>query len=222
MTANNQKRSRTYDAARTKAIILDAAEEAFAELGYSAARIDAIAKTSGYNKSLIYQYFGDKLGLYTEVIKRADQVGDQETGKLVANLLGDAALASDAVKFKSFLETITRAMYEFLSEHPRYRKILFWEAAEEWKTWNEIAYRPDDWTPFYELAQAAKRNGILRQDFDPLLFPIVVLNVTTAAMQSFSRFESMLGIADSPNKRKEMMEQLVQFVVHGIMEPSLL
>ncbi|MDF2722618.1 MAG: TetR family transcriptional regulator, partial [Paenibacillus sp.] len=199
-----------------------AAEEAFAELGYSAARIDAIAKASGYNKSLIYQYFGDKLGLYTEVIKRADRIGDQATGKLIADLQGDGALATDAVKFKAFVETITRSMYVFLLDHPRYRKILFWEAAEEWKTWNQIAYRPDDWTQFYELAQTAKSNGILRQDFDPLMFPILIMNVTTAVVQSFSRFEQLLGDAAKPLRQEEMIEQVIQFVTHGMMEPSLL
>ncbi|MGO4185995.1 TetR/AcrR family transcriptional regulator, partial [Paenibacillus sp. TAF43_2] len=64
------QKKRTYDAARSKEIILDAAEQLFAEQGYSAARIDAIASEAGYNKSLIYQYFHDKLGLYTEVVKR--------------------------------------------------------------------------------------------------------------------------------------------------------
>jgi hypothetical protein len=99
---------------------------------------------------------------------------------------------------------------------------LFWEAAEEWKTWNQIAYRPDDWTQFYELAQTAKSNGILRQDFDPLMFPILIMNVTTAVVQSFSRFEQLLGDAAKPLRQEEMIEQVIQFVTHGMMEPSLL
>jgi AcrR family transcriptional regulator len=37
------------------------------------ARIDAIAKASGYNSSLILHYFGDKLGLYARAVKRADK-----------------------------------------------------------------------------------------------------------------------------------------------------
>lgn len=214
--------SRTYDAARTKETILNAAEEAFAELGYSAARIDAIAKASGYNKSMIYQYFGDKLGLYTEVVKRADQIGDRATGRIVAELLDDDELARDAVKFKTFLATITLSTYEFLLEHPRYRKILFWEAAEEWKTWNQITYRPDDLTQLHELAKAAKSNGILRKDFDPVLFPILVMNVTMAVIQSFSRYGALLGETDSGQRQQEIMEQVVQFVVHGMIEPSKL
>ncbi|WP_373232987.1 TetR/AcrR family transcriptional regulator [Cohnella sp.] len=222
MPTNPPTRSRTYDAARTKETILDAAEEIFAELGYSAARIDAIAKASGYNKSLIYQYFGDKLGLYTEVVKRADQIGDQVTGRIIARLMNEGGVASDAAKFKSFLETTTRSMYEFLLEHPRYRKILYWEAAEEWKTWNRITYRPDDLTHLHELAQSAKSNGILRKDLDPALVPVLIMNVTTTTLQSFSRFGNLLGNADSQQRQKEIMEQLIQIVIHGVMEPSSL
>jgi len=222
LSANTKSRSRTYDAARTKELILDAAEEIFAELGYSAARIDAIAKASGYNKSLIYQYFGDKLGLYTEVVKRADQIGDRETGRVLAKLISDEELASDANKFKEFLGTITRSMYEFLLEYPRYRKILFWEAAEEWKTWNQIAYRPDDLTHLYMLALSAKSHGVLRKDLDPALFPILIMNMTTATIQSFTRFGNLLGDMGSEERQKELIEQLIQFIIHGVMEPSSL
>ncbi|HVN16960.1 MAG TPA: helix-turn-helix domain-containing protein, partial [Anaerolineales bacterium] len=66
-----------HDAEGTREIILDAAETVFAEHGFDGARIDAIAKVSGYNKSLIFQYFDDKLGLYAAVIRRAD---DQTRG----------------------------------------------------------------------------------------------------------------------------------------------
>jgi len=218
----SKKSSRTYDAARTKGIILDAAEEVFAELGYSAARIDGIAKVSGYNKSLIYQYFNDKLGLYTEVVKRADQIGDQITGSVISELLKNEQLITDPAAFRQFIETMTREMYGFLLEHPRYLKILFWEAAEEWKTWNQITYRPDDITQLHELAIAAKQNGILRKDFDPAMLPILVMNVITATIQSFSRYENVLGKLDSPQMKEQIMDQIAKFVIYGVMEPSLL
>src|SRR5579864_7908772 len=63
------KRERDAEVARNA--ILDAAEEIFAENGFDGARIDAIAAASGYNKSLIFHYFGDKLGLYREIVSRA-------------------------------------------------------------------------------------------------------------------------------------------------------
>ena len=58
-----------HDAEGAREAILNAGEEVFAEHGFDRARIDAIAKASGYNKSLIFQYFSDKLGLYAAVIR---------------------------------------------------------------------------------------------------------------------------------------------------------
>lgn len=217
-----KRSSKIYDAARTRGIILDAAEKIFAELGYSAARIDVIAKESGYNKSLIYQYFGDKLGLYTEVVKRADQIGEQITGSFIAGLLKNEQLVTDPAAFREFLEAMTRQTVSFLLEHRSYLRILFWEAAEDWKTWNQITYRPDDATQMHDLALAAQKNGILRQDLDPALFPILIMNVTTATLQSSSRFEQLLGKLDSPQMREQTTQQIAKFIIHGVMEPSLL
>lgn len=224
---NQQSRpKKTYDAARTKEIILDAAEEIFAELGFSAARIDAIAQASGYNKSLIYQYFQDKLGLYTEVVKRADQLGDRMLAEMTGELMIDEALTEDANKFRLFLETIIRGSYEFLLGHPRFLKIYAWEAAESWKTWNQIAYRPDDITVFYELAKKAKSNGLLRADLDPYFFPILLMYNVLFSIQSFSRFNGAPDVAvqaaDSAQWVVHAREQVVKFIVSGVMEPSLL
>lgn len=221
-SAESKRSPKIYDAVRTRGIILDAAEKIFAELGYSAARIDVIAKASGYNKSLIYQYYGDKLGLYTEVVKRADQIGEQITGSFINELLKNEKLVTDPAAFRSFLESMTRETVSFLLEHRSYLRILFWEAAEDWKTWNQITYRPDDATQMHELALAAQKNGILRQDLDPALFPILIINVTTATLQSSSRFEQLLGKLDSPQMREQTTRQISQFIIHGVMEPSLL
>ena len=61
-----------HDADGAREALLNAAEEVFAEHGFDGARVDDIAETAGYNKSLIFQYFGDKLGLYGSLLKRSD------------------------------------------------------------------------------------------------------------------------------------------------------
>ncbi len=79
----------------TREAILAAAEASFAEHGFDGARIDSIAEASGYNKALIFRYFGDKLGLYTEVLKRSDQELSVHFGRLFLPLLEDETIASD-------------------------------------------------------------------------------------------------------------------------------
>ncbi len=53
----------------TRARILGAARDAFAEAGLAGARVDDIARRAGCNKQLIYHYFGDKNGLYEAVVR---------------------------------------------------------------------------------------------------------------------------------------------------------
>jgi AcrR family transcriptional regulator len=64
---------RVYDAEGARKAILNAAEAVFAEYGFDGMRIEVIAKAFSYNSSLRFHYFGDKLGLYAEVVKQADR-----------------------------------------------------------------------------------------------------------------------------------------------------
>src|SRR5689334_15125179 len=65
------KRSRTNDPERTKANILQVAEEEFGEKGLAGARIDQIAEATRTSKRMIYYYFGSKEGLYLAVLEEA-------------------------------------------------------------------------------------------------------------------------------------------------------
>ena len=47
--------------------MLEAAERAFADRGFHAASVDAIAEASGITKPMVYAYFGSKEGLYRAV-----------------------------------------------------------------------------------------------------------------------------------------------------------
>ena len=106
-----ERRGRVHDAEGARRAILNAAEEVFAEHGFDGARVDAIAAASGYNKSLIFQYFGDKLGLYAAVVRRAERQMNTIQTQLLASLLEDD-IASDAHKFKMFLKAITGAFFD--------------------------------------------------------------------------------------------------------------
>src|SRR3954452_23233190 len=51
--------------------MIEAAEHAFAERGFHAASVDAIAEASGISKPMVYSYFGSKEGLYRACMQRA-------------------------------------------------------------------------------------------------------------------------------------------------------
>lgn len=77
---------RRRDPERTRAELLSAATQAFAEFGYAGARVDDIAEQTRTTKRMIYYYFGSKEKLYLAVLEaayrgireaeQAQQVGD--------------------------------------------------------------------------------------------------------------------------------------------------
>jgi AcrR family transcriptional regulator len=54
----------------TRALLLDAAEEVFAERGFTSATLDDIASAAGYTKGAIYKHFGAKEDLFLAVSDR--------------------------------------------------------------------------------------------------------------------------------------------------------
>src|SRR5579864_5925574 len=107
------KRERDAEVARNA--ILDAAEEIFAEHGFDGARIDAIAAASGYNKSLIFHYFGDKLGLYREIVLRVRAHFQSWFGGILAPLVYNDARPLDVGTVRAFLETFVRWYFNILT-----------------------------------------------------------------------------------------------------------
>jgi AcrR family transcriptional regulator len=94
--------SRRRNPTESKRRILDAAERAFALRGYEGARLRDIAQEAGVHHALLHHYYGDKRGLFREVVQRA-----------LANvsLTGFAQLsASDG------LEELTRALVSALTD----------------------------------------------------------------------------------------------------------
>lgn len=77
--SGRNSRSQQRNPERTRAAILAAATEEFADKGIGGARVDAIALRAGTNKRMLYHYFGDKEGLYIAVLENAyQQIRDAE------------------------------------------------------------------------------------------------------------------------------------------------
>ena len=62
------------NAKSSRDIIAQVAAEEFAAFGFNGSRVDRIATKSGINKRMIYEYFGDKEGLYTYVSQHLTQL----------------------------------------------------------------------------------------------------------------------------------------------------
>lgn len=103
--------------ALTKKKILDAAELEFAEKGFSAARVDEIAKKAGINKQMIYMHFKSKENLCATVLE---------------NVYARLAAYEKVLSEREFegLETIRCAIleyFDFLMENPTFVRLVLWE-----------------------------------------------------------------------------------------------
>ncbi len=205
----------------TRKAILLAAETVFAEHGFDGARVDAIAEVSGYNKTLIFRYFGDKLGLYTEVLRRADREVHDLLAHVFAPLLEDEHVASHAHSFRAFLEAMIRTLFDYLLEHPRLVRILTWEMAEDWHTLAQIASQfPPEQTHWFEmLFQKAWSAGLLRSDFRPAIQFAFLLQICQTYIASLRVYQMLLPDDDlsSAAALTSAREYVVTVLVHGMM-----
>ncbi len=63
---------RRRDRVRTRTALLDAAAKVFADKGFAAATLDAIAESAGFTRGAVHHHFGSKEELFLAVIARRD------------------------------------------------------------------------------------------------------------------------------------------------------
>ena len=209
-----------HDAEGAREAILDAGEEVFAEHGFDGARIDAIAKASGYNKSLIFQYFGDKLGLYAAVIRRADdQTRTWQNEALSA--LSAAEPDKSVDHLKDLLRTYIGEYFDYLVEHPRIMRIYNWEMAEGWQTFSKILTQRDfdDVDEFMPVLSRLQDAGVLRSKPEPIIQVFYAI-FSCATYLAFPPLYKTLTPEIDFSSSKELAyarEFLVDFVAHGLL-----
>lgn len=220
MAQSGSKPGRTRDARLAREVILDAAEAAFAEHGFDGARIEAIAKTSGYNISLLFQYFGDKLGLYTEVLKRTDRDLTALQARVLAPLLEHDEDSMTAQRMRNFLITVVQTLFDYLLEHPRFLRIFTWEMAEGWQTYKQIAshLQSEDRDPFERLFQHGEQAG-LRSGFTPLIQLAMITPICQSYLASLPLYQVMLPEEDltSQEALSRAREHLVTLIMAGML-----
>jgi len=221
MAKSESRHGRARDAQRARMAILDAAEAAFAQHGFDGARINAIAKASGYNISLLFQYFDDKLGLYAAVLQRAHRETTELQAQMLGPLLADETIVSHAQMLRPLLETAVRTTFNYLVEHPRFLRILTWEMAEGWQTYAQIAsqFPTDKSDQFETLFTGAWRMGLLRSDFSALIQLTLVFQVCQSYLAFLPLYQVMLPGEEVFSERalSRAREHIVAFIVAGMM-----
>jgi AcrR family transcriptional regulator len=119
--SKDAKTGRSRDRAGTEAMLIRAAREVLADVGFHGLGINAVARQAGCDKQLIYRYFGGLDGL-------VDAIGAEISDDLKRALQPMAALGQPT----SYAELVERMLLGFLHVlrgDPLMQKIMAWEIA---------------------------------------------------------------------------------------------
>lgn len=142
---------RTPRAERTRAAILEAAEQIFAQKGFAATRLEDVAEQVGIRRASIVYYFKDKRELYDEVLAGV-------FGGLLARI--EKALAKPG-SLAERVEQAVVAWVDYVGARPSLARILLREAASAGGETPAVVRHTQ---PFFEVV----RRAIAASAGDPL------------------------------------------------------
>jgi AcrR family transcriptional regulator len=142
--------TRRRDAAATKQRLLQAATQEFVERGVAGARVDRIAARAKANKRLIYDYFGDKDGLFDAVL---DNLTEEGIG----------AVPIDPTD----LPVYAGRLFDFHLDHPELLRLATWARLDGRSTAAAQDQREASYKRRAAAVRKAQREGRVTSDFSP-------------------------------------------------------
>lgn len=176
--------------------ILKAALFEFARNGFAGARVDAIARRARINKRMLYHYFGDKEGLFREVLRR--KIEERSAWQESAQADWRDRLA---------------AWFRFACRDPQWVRMLEWEALHvgDGKVIDEER-RQQSINRAVERIRKQQAAGLLDPELDPgqLLISMMALTAYPLAFPQVSRLVTGLAVSDSKfqEQREDFLRRL--------------
>ena len=175
--ANTKRKSmskvkpKTRDADATKARILAAAKQEFAENGLGGARVDVIADSANANKRMIYHYFGNKEELFRTVLVNA----------YVDIRTAEQALDLDHLSPREALKKLVTFTWTYYLENPEFLTLVNsanLHKGRHLRDSDEIIQVSRQYVGLVgKILQRGMDDGVFRRGIDP-----VQLNITIAAI----------------------------------------
>ena len=186
------------DPGRTRERILAAALKEFAGKGFAGARVDAIAHRAAINKRMLYHYFGDKEGLFREVLHR--KMAEREAW-------GEATPDDPSQSLPFWLD--------LMCKDTDWIRLLEWEALQGGeKGIIDVERRCEAATRAVARIRARQARGQVSAEFDPrhVLLAMLALTMYPVAFPQLARLILGRSVRDS-RLQKEYREFLRQMAV---------
>lgn len=207
MKMTKPKPATRKDGTLTRGKIMRAAAEEFSAKGLAGARVDEIAKSAGANKSLIYQYYGSKDGLfaavleqYYEIIRNGDVQADAGAGPVEA-LTGIISATYDAwLGIPEFVNILASENLLGATHVKKLKKII-----SRYKTLIETI---DD------ILRQGAQLGHFRAGIDARQLYVTIAALTTYHLSNNHTLSTLLGVDMSS---KQILKQRREHVVAVVM-----
>ncbi|GHO49772.1 TetR/AcrR family transcriptional regulator [Ktedonospora formicarum] len=216
---------RERNAALTQEALLNAAEEVFAQSGFDGARLDMIAKRSGYNIALLYRYFESKEGIYRAVIKRLIIQENNSLGQMIAPFITDEDAAHDPERVRHFLTVCVTWYFSLASRHPHLLRLLDWQLGTEGSQFPTISM-PNGEVGWGEAAvtflQKAQTAGLLRANLDVRLLIANMFSLGLMYVLTLSPTSSSSDLEEDTHTHtlEDLCQQVVEMVLYGVFPSS--
>jgi len=185
---------------QTQQRILEAALQEFAAKGFAGARVDVIARRARINKRMLYHYFGDKEGLFREVLRR--KIADRSAWL--------ASAPEDPVERLPI-------WFQMACRDRDWVQLLEWEALQwgEKKVIDEER-RQESVGRAVERVRQQQARGLLDPDLDPgqLLISMMALTAYPLAFPQLARLATGLSVSDEKfqKQRETFLRQIAQLL----------
>jgi AcrR family transcriptional regulator len=204
------------DRERTRNDILAAAREEFARHGLSGARVEAIAARTSTVKRMIYYYFGSKEGLYLAVLEEAYADIRRFEGELDLDQYPPVEAIRRLIEFT----------FDYDEAHPDFIRLVSAENTLDGQYITKSATIQELNRGAITLLQGVldrgKRDGIFRQDVDPLDVHVLISSFCFFRVSNRYTISALFGrdLSD-PSQCIRHKQMLVEAVLNAIMVRSL-
>lgn len=179
---------------RSRALILDAAETAFRELGFEGATVHVIAERAGLTRKTVYNLFGSKEDIALSLIARAE-ARDTDYRERIAE--GQHAV--------TLLEAVLIDSAHWCMANPAVARLALVPAQRP--SLEPPSDRPSFQGLVRDILALGQAQGLIRKDEEPEFMALIVLGVYGQAMLNGLQ----AGVVPEADIRK-----IVRLVVEGI------